>query len=211
MSTEVHHFILNELQEAIRQSVPPTDPLLNSLCTHGLILETEKEKFGDKKRGVKKLIAKLRRKNFETFVVFVECILEAAEESISVRDTIVNSIRGAAGAFDELHGSHFKELIPQKQYDANMMALLEDEEEEEEVSISEEGSEIRAEIPSVAPSPGGETHSVTVTESDNPVANEDHGDTPEHSADVQTEDDHEDTKQPERTSSAGMRIQLATI
>lgn len=131
----VHHFIFNELQEAIRRSVPPVNALLDSLCQHGLIREDDKEKYSDKRKGIRRLISKLRKEDFETFVVFVSCILEAAEKSSAVKATIVNSIRGAAEYFDEHNGTHFKTRIPQNGYDANLMALLQDEDSDEEVAL----------------------------------------------------------------------------
>lgn len=114
---EVHHFIFNELQVAIRRSVP-LKPLLDNLVHYRLISMQEKDVWKSQgKKGMRNLIAKLRGKDFDSFVLFVTCILEAGQKDSSVQTTIVNSIRGAAEAFDEVHKTHFKERIPRRVYD----------------------------------------------------------------------------------------------
>ena len=115
--TEVHHFIFNTLELAIQRSVP-IQSMLDILIEKEIIKENEKTKF-NKKNGMKRLISRLRRRNFETFVLFVECILQAAQESnSSISTMIINSIRGVAEAFDEEHKTNYKVQIPQVKYDA---------------------------------------------------------------------------------------------
>ena len=122
---QVHHFIFHALHYAIYSSVPPVKELLDSLCEHGLIKEDEKEKYSDKKKGIKRLISKLRNRNFDNFVEFVKCILEAADKSSKVSGTIVNSIRGAAEEYDEIYGSNYMQKIPQNP----LLAMLEEDED----------------------------------------------------------------------------------
>lgn len=115
--TEVHHFIFNELKVAIRHSVPIV-PLLDDLIRYNLISTQERDAWKSHgKNGMRRLIAKLRGKDFDTFILFVKCILEAGRRDSSVQMTIVNSIRGAADVFDEVHKTNFKDRIPQNLYD----------------------------------------------------------------------------------------------
>lgn len=94
--TEVHHFIFNELKVAIRHSVPIV-PLLDDLIRYNIISTQERDAWKSHgKNGMRRLIAKLRGKDFDTFILFVKCILEAGRRDSSVQMTIVNSIRGAA-------------------------------------------------------------------------------------------------------------------
>ncbi len=129
---EVHHFILNELQVAIRHCVPLA-PLLDDLVHYGLITLHEKDTWRGKK-GMRSLISKLRGRDFESFNLFVKCILEVGQRESSVQTVIVNSIRGAAEKFDEEHKTNFKAHIPQKFYDPELFDSDEDDNDEDKDS-----------------------------------------------------------------------------
>ena len=115
----MHHFIFDSLKLAIQKSVP-VNSLLDGLVQHDIISPGERETLRGKK-GMQCLIAKLRGKDFQTFTLFVQCILEAGDRDPSVNTCIVNSIRGAASHFDEMHKTNFTESIPRKQYDPGFL------------------------------------------------------------------------------------------
>lgn len=133
--SQVHHFILGELKLAIRRSVP-VEPLLDGLVQHGIIDHEEREILRGKK-GMRHLIAKLRG-NFQTFTLFVKCILEAGEKDPTVNTCIVNSIRGAAESFDALHQTNFTQEIPQKKYGPGV--LESDSDDDSDGDCSEDGN-----------------------------------------------------------------------
>lgn len=101
--SQPHHFVFNELQRAIQASVP-IEPLLPYLLKKEIIKETDVKKFSGK-NGMRNLTSALRNKSYETFVRFVECIIEAGSSDPSVKLSIVQPIEKAVVQFDKEHGT----------------------------------------------------------------------------------------------------------
>lgn len=128
---EVQRYILQELP-AIQESAP-IESLLDGLIEHGII-SSEESKTMRGERGMQRLYSKLRRRNFKTFILFVKCILEAGEKDSSVNTCIVNSIRGVAASYDEMHQTNYTQKIPQKKY--TLVFESEDSEDDQRSSVT---------------------------------------------------------------------------
>ena len=151
--SEVHHFVLSELKTGIVQSVP-IKPLLSSLLQHKII-NHEEEKNLKGKKGMRVLISKLHKKDFQTFTTFVQCILEAGGEDCSVNTTIVNCIRGAAENFDSMHNTDFTPQIPRKEYDPGVFDSDDEEDSQDDKDeTSSSTSDDRASSGYASNSPG---------------------------------------------------------
>ena len=109
--SQPHHFVFNELERVIRNSVPNNEKLLDLLVEKNIVLEVDKERFIGK-LGMKCLTSYLRLKEFEVFVTFLECIREVSGLDSTVDVSILETVRGAVKTFDENHGTSFEEKIP---------------------------------------------------------------------------------------------------
>lgn len=109
--SQPHHFVFNELERVIRNSVPNNEKLLDLLVEKNVVLEVDKEKFIGK-HGMKCLTSYLRIKEFEVFVTFLECIREVRRLDPTVDPYILETVLGAVKTFDENHGTTFEEKIP---------------------------------------------------------------------------------------------------
>ena len=114
--SEPHHYVFNELERTIWKEIP-FDLLKPHLLARGVVSDELVSKCTARpKRAVKILTSVLRNKNFDVFVDFVQCIidaeLDAEQGSETVDFSVVDSITSAVKHFDSTHESHHADKIP---------------------------------------------------------------------------------------------------
>lgn len=110
--SQPHHFVFNELERLIRNSVPDNRNLVDLLIKKDVLKAADRGKFVGK-NGMRCLTSYMRIKDFRTFVTFVECIRDIGDHDLDVDVSILETIRGAVRTFDENHGTQYQDQIPQ--------------------------------------------------------------------------------------------------
>lgn len=100
--TQPHHFVFNELDSVIRKSAK-IEHLLPLLVKRKVISDSLQQQCRVAgKQGMKFLTSYLRNKDFDTFITFLECIQEAADEHPGeVKVTVLENIHEAVKHFDK--------------------------------------------------------------------------------------------------------------
>ena len=123
--SQPHHHVFNALQREIYRGVP-IEQLLPILLSKGVVKQESAHLYSSK-NGIKVLVGYLRKKDFGTFMKFVECICLAHETPTGgskVEKPIVAAIRSVINDFDKRNETNYAAEVDRVISNFQKMSLL---------------------------------------------------------------------------------------